>query len=139
MLSNEQLIRELYACAEGDRRDFGRFVSHFADEGYMRDMASGTDFRGQAIADSLNGLASAFPDVHRELLDIYVAGDVVVVEIAIRGTHRGELNLPSGPLAPTGKRIDVPGCDVFHVQNGKVTSFHCYNSPFTMLQQLGAL
>jgi predicted ester cyclase len=102
-------------------------------------MAAGLKLQGQALGDSINTFVSAFPDLHRELLHVYVAGDVVVVELAVRGTHRGELQLPSGRLAPTGKRIDVPSCDVFHVQNGKVTSFHCYNMPSAMLQQLGAL
>ena len=137
MLDNEEIIRELYAAGEGQGTDTEKFVSMFSDEGYMLDMASGTKFRGKAIGDSIAGLASAFPDVHRELLDIYVAENVVVVEIAIRGTHKGELALASGTLAPTGKAIDVPCCDVFHVESGKVISFHCYNLPSVMLQQLG--
>jgi predicted ester cyclase len=114
-----------------------KFVSMFSNEGYMMDMASGMKFRGQAIGDSIAGLASAFPDVHRELLSIYVAENVVVAEIAIRGTHKGKLPLPSGTLAPTGKAIDVPSCDVFHLENGKVISFHCYNEASVLLQQLG--
>jgi ketosteroid isomerase-like protein len=137
MTDNEQLIRELYACAEGDRGEFQKAASFFANDGFMLDMPTGKKFRGRAIGDSLEDFASAFPDVHRELLDIYVAGDVVVVELATRGTHRGELILPSGSLAPTGKRIDFPSCDVYHVRNGKVTSFHCYNTPSALLQQLG--
>ena len=137
MLDNEKLIRKLYTYAEGQGLDSGKFVSMFSDEGYMLDMASGTKFRGKAIGDSIAGLASAFPDLHRELLSIYVAGNVIVVEIAIRGTHKGELALASGTLAPTGKAIDVPCCDIFHVESGKVISFHCYNLPSAMLRQLG--
>ena len=137
MLSNEEFIRELYAAAEGQGLDTQKFVSSFSDEGYMLDMASGTKFRGQAIGDSTASLASAFPDLHRELLSIYVAENVVVVEIAIRGTHKGELALASGTLAPTGKTIDVPVCDVYHLEGGKIISFHCYNLPSVMLQQLG--
>ena len=137
MLDHEKFIREFYTYAEGDRMDVEKFVSMFSDEGYMMDMASGTKFRGKAIGDSIASLASAFPDLHRELLSIYVAENVVVVEIAIRGTHKGELALASGTLAPTGKPIDVPCCDVFHVESGKVISFHCYNLPSAMLQQLG--
>ena len=38
--------------------------------------------RGQAIGDSIAGLARTFPDVHRELLSIYVAENVVIVELA---------------------------------------------------------
>ncbi len=137
MPSNEEIIRELYAAGEGQGMDTKKFVSMFSEEGYMLDIPSGTKFRGQAIGDSIAGLARAFPDVHRELLDFYVTENVVVVELAIRGTHKGELALASGALAPTGKTIDAPCCDVFKLEGGKVTCFHCYNYPSVMLQQLG--
>jgi ketosteroid isomerase-like protein len=137
MLDQEKFIRKLYTYGEGQGLNTEKFVSMFSDEGYMLDMASGTKLRGKAIGDSIASLASAFPDVHRELLDIYVAKNVVVVEIAIRGTHKGELALASGALAPTGKAIDVPCCDVYHLEDGKIISFDCYNLPSAMLQQLG--
>jgi hypothetical protein len=85
MLGNEEIIRKLYAAAEGHGTDIEKFVSIFSDEGYMRDVPSGIEFRGQAIGDSIAGFVSAFPDVHRELFSIYVAENVVVVELAIRG------------------------------------------------------
>ena len=137
MLDNEGIIREIYAAAEGQGTNIEKFVSMFSPEGYMWDMASGMKFRGKAIGNSIASLASAFPDLHRELLKIHVAENVVIVELAIRGTHKGELRLPSGTLAPTGKVIDVPSCDVFHLEGGKIISFHCYNMPSVMLQQLG--
>jgi ketosteroid isomerase-like protein len=136
-LDNEEIIRKLYAAAEGPGMDTGKFVSFFSEKGYMYDVPSGTKFRGKAIGDSIAALAIAFPDVHRELLSIYVAENVVVVEIRIRGTHKGRLALGSKTIAPTGKAIDVPCVDVFHLESGKVISFNCYNSPFVMQQQLG--
>src|SRR6202142_3034764 len=137
MLDNEKFIRKLYTYAEGQGLDAEKFVSMFSDEGYMLDMASGTKFRGKAIGDSIAALASAFSDVHRELLSIYVTENVVVVELAIRGTHKGELALGSKTLAPTGKAIDFPCVDVFRLEGGKVTSFNGYNLPSVMQQQLG--
>src|ERR1700730_11636723 len=101
MLDNEKFIRKLYTYAEGQGLDTQKFVSMFSDEGYMLDMASGTKFRGKAIGDSIATLASAFPDLHRELLSIYVSENVVIVETAIRGTHKGELALSSKTIAPT--------------------------------------
>jgi SnoaL-like polyketide cyclase len=93
---------------------------------------------------SIAALAKAFPDVHRELLSVYVAENVVVVELRIRGTHEGELALGSKKLALgsktialTGKAIDVPCVDVFRLESGKVISFNCYNSASVMQQQLG--
>src|SRR6202162_452805 len=123
-LDNEVIIRKLYAAAEGPGMDTGKFVSFFSEKGYMYDVPSGTKFRGKAIGDSIAALASAFPDVHRELLSIYIAENVVVVELRIRGTHEGELALGSKTIAPTGKAIDVPCVDVFRLESGKVTSFN---------------
>ncbi|MBP0617763.1 nuclear transport factor 2 family protein [Jiella mangrovi] len=137
MRDNETIIRELYALAEGDGLDMERFVASFSDDGYMTNIPTGTTLKGRAIGEAIGGLAGAFPDIHRELFQIYIAGDVVIVELAIRGTHKGDLFLPSGVLAPTGRAIDVPCCDVFHLENGKVTSFHCYNAASVMAQQLG--
>jgi ketosteroid isomerase-like protein len=137
MPSNEEIIRELYAAGEGRGLDTKKFVSMFSEEGYMLDIPSGTKFRGQAIGESIAALASAFPDVHRQLLHFYVAENVVVVEHAIQGTHKGELALASRTLAPTDKKIDAPCCDVFKLEGGKITCFHCYNYPSVMLQQLG--
>jgi ketosteroid isomerase-like protein len=136
-LGNEEIIRKLYAAGEGPGMDTEQFVSFFSKEGYMCDVPSGTKFRGKAIGDSIAALASAFPDVHRELLSIYVTGSVVVVELRIRGTHKGELALGSKTIAPTGKAIDVPCVDVFRLESGKVISFNCYNLPSVMQQQLG--
>src|SRR6202167_1972428 len=84
-LDHEKFIRKLYTYGEGDQMDVEKFVSMFSDEGYMLDMASGTKFRGKAIGASIAALARAFPDLHRELLNIYVAENVVVAEIALRG------------------------------------------------------
>jgi ketosteroid isomerase-like protein len=137
MRDNEKIIRELYKVAEGDTLDLETFVSAFSEDGYMTDIPAGLTLRGKAIGDYLAALTSAFPDIHRELFGIHLAGDVVVVELAIRGTHTGDLSLPSGTLAPTGRTIDVPCCDVFHLEAGKVVSFHCYNALSVTQQQLG--
>ena len=67
MNKNEKLIHELCEAAEGRSLDPAKVVSLFAPDGYMWDMASGTKYRGQEIADSIVGLTRAFPDVHREI------------------------------------------------------------------------
>ena len=134
---NEEIIRKLYAAGEGPEMDTEKFVSFFSEEGYMYDVPSGTKFRGKAIGDSIAALAKAFPDVHRELLSIYVTGNVVVVEHRIQGTHKGKLVLGSKTIAPTGNAIDVPCVDIFRLEGGKVTSFNCYHLPSVMQQQLG--
>lgn len=131
-----QLIRDLYAAAEGETLDLSRFVSFFADDGYVRNVPAEMEFRGSDIAMVAGGMAKAFPDIHREIFSTYAMEGVVVVELAIRGTHTGDLVTPAGTLSPTGNTIDVPCCDVFQIKEGKVVSFHCYNTASIMQQQL---
>ena len=39
MLRNEEIVRELYAAAEGQGTDTEKFVSLFSEEGYMYDIS----------------------------------------------------------------------------------------------------
>lgn len=139
MKTNEEIIRQLYALAEGETKDTDRFVSMFAEDGYFFDVPAGKKYYGAEIGAPVDAYAATFPDMHRELFEVYVAGGVVTVELALQGTHLGALNLPGGTLKPTGRRMDAPCCDVFHLKDGKITSFHCYNMPSVLLQQLGVL
>ncbi|AEF21359.1 MULTISPECIES: ester cyclase [Pseudomonas] len=136
MHNDLQLIKDLYAAAEGKTLDVEKFVSFFAEDAYVRNVPAEVEFRGADIATVASSMATAFPDVHRELFSTYVTDGVVIVELAIRGTHKGDLVTPTGIIPPTGKTIDVPCCDVFHIEDGKVVSFHCYNAASIMQQQL---
>lgn len=127
--TNEALIRELYEVAEGKTLDADRFAALFANDGYFLDMSSGQRWTGKEVREPVNGLISAYPDIHRKLLKFYhTADDVVVVELKLQGTHKGDLPLPGGVLRATNKKFDVPCCDVWRVKDGKVKSFHCYNN-----------
>lgn len=133
--TNEALVKELYRVAEAKSLSADRFVSLFADDGYFVDMPSGQRWTGQEVREPVTGLISAYPDMHRELLKFYhTADDVVVVELKLQGTHMGDLPLPGGVLRATNKRFDVPCCDVWHLKDGKVKSFHCYNNLVAVLK-----
>ncbi len=138
MSDNIQTIRSLYVAAEGHSLDLAGFLSCFSEDAYVRNVPTGTDFRGPDIALVASGMADAFPDIHREIFDLYAMNDLVVVELAIRGTQDGPLVTPEGTVSASGKTIDVPCCDVFRLKEGKVTSFHCYNAASIMMQQLGS-
>jgi len=74
--------------------------------------------------------------MHRELYSLYFNEDVVVVELSLNGTHKGDLALPDGVIPPTNKEMHAPTCDVFHLKDGKVPSFHCYVAAPLLLKQL---
>ena len=139
MPTNEDIIRQVYAAAEADGLDPDKFVTLFAEQGYFLDMASGERWVGDDLRQPVMGLAKSFPDLHRQLLRFHSSGNAVVVELKLQGTHRDDLPVAGAVLPATGKTFDVPCCDVFHLEDGKVVSFHCYNMKSIWLDQLGAL
>jgi ketosteroid isomerase-like protein len=50
---------------------------------------------------------------------------------------KGDLVFAAGTIKPTRKAIQAPCCDVFHLKDGKVRSFHCYVAVPVLLEQLG--
>jgi predicted ester cyclase len=136
---NERVIRKLYGLAEAATKDSPQFVSLFAEGGYFYDVSAGKKYYGTDIGYTVEVYASAFPDMHRELYSLYCSDDVVVVELSLNGTHKGNLPMPDGFIPPTGKEMHAPCCDVFHLKDGKVVSFHCYLAASVLLGQLGVI
>ncbi|NLS20733.1 nuclear transport factor 2 family protein [Rhizobium sp. P40RR-XXII] len=137
MPTNEEIIRELYRTAEV--KDVAAFVALFAEGGYFWDVSAGAKYYGADIGKTVEIYATAFHDMHRELGNFYVTDDVVIVELTLNGTHTGPLALPAGTIPATGKEMHAPCCDVFHLKDGKVTSFHCYTAATIIMGQLGVL
>src|ERR1700748_390043 len=136
-IRNEKVIRTLYSLAEGNAKNTSAFIACFSDDGYFYDVAAGKKYYGKDIGATVDIYAAAFPDMHRELYDFYFDDDVVIVELSLNGTHNGGLAMPAGTIPPTGKKMKAPCCDVFHLKDGKVTSFHCYVAVPILLEQLG--
>jgi ketosteroid isomerase-like protein len=134
---NAAVIRALYASAEAAAKDTPKFVSMFAERGYFYDVGAGKKYYGPDIGYTVDNYATAFPDMHREFQDMYFDDDVVVVELTLNGTHKGDLEIPEGIITPTHKEMHAPCCDVFHLKDGKILSFHCYVAVPILLKQLG--
>jgi ketosteroid isomerase-like protein len=140
-MNNEQIIRKAYQTAED--KDVAGWVASFTPDGTFTDMSIGVTYRGASgptgLGKTVEVYASAFPDMHRELYRFFNSGDVVIVELALQGTHKGPLLTPMGTIPATGKRMDAPCCDVFRIVNGKIQSFNCYPSGTVIFAQLGVL
>ena len=135
---NEQIIRQAYKTAEN--KDLEGWVAAFTEDGTFTDESIGVIYRGpDELSKTVEIYARAFPDMHRELYRFYVTGDIVVVQLALQGTHLGPLSLPLGTVRPTGKRMDAPSCDVFELSDGKIKRFDCYPSGTVVLTQLGVI
>jgi ketosteroid isomerase-like protein len=137
-MNNEEFVRRAYEVAEA--KDIAAWIDCFNPDGVFVDESVGVTYSGPSeVAKPVENYGRAFSDMHRELYEVYVNGDDVVVELALQGTHDGPLWLPQGILPPTGNRMDAPCCDVFRLQNGKIHLFDCYPSGTVILSQLGVL
>jgi ketosteroid isomerase-like protein len=138
-MNNEQIVRRAYEVAE--KVDLKAWVECFTPDGTFTDMSINVTYRGaegpQGLAATVANYAKAFPDMHREIFKVWTLGDVVFVELALQGTHKGPLKMAEGVIPATGKRMDAPCFDVFHLANGKIATFHCYPSGTVVLSQLG--
>ena len=137
MTSNEEFVRNAYAIAEV--KDIEGWIDCFVSDGVFVDNSVAVTYRGPDVSKPVEYYGAAFSVMHRELYDVYVTGDVVVVQLALQGTHDGALHLPFGMLPATGKRMDAPCCDVFKLADGKIERFDCYPEGSVILSQLGVL
>jgi len=82
-------------------------------------------------------LFRAFPDFEMEIVEIVAAGEKAAVRWRANGTFDGSTNFEG--LAPNGSRVDVQGCDVLTVRDGRIQHNDAYMNGTEMLRQLGAL
>jgi ketosteroid isomerase-like protein len=137
-LDNEQLVRKAYQIAED--KDVAGWSAAFTVDGTFTDMSINVTWTGpDELPEQVENYARAFPDMHRELYQVYASGNIVVVQLALQGTQLGPLHLPAGTLPPTGKRMDAPCCDVFELIDGKIKRFDCYPEGTIILTQLGVI
>jgi steroid delta-isomerase-like uncharacterized protein len=123
-----------------------RFVEEFwssgnlaaADELIAQDATITLPGIGQVDHATLKGFArtlrDAFPDWHSTLEEMVGEADTVAERWTGTGTHQGEFQ----GIAPTGRRVKVPGVVFYRISSGKITEFHGLFDGVAMMQQLGA-
>ncbi len=87
----------------------------------------------------VTALRTAFPDIHFTIEDEVADGDQLAVRWTMRGTHRGDLVMPAGPIPPTGKQVQVSGITLIRFTEGKVVEEWQNADNLGFLQQLGVI
>jgi steroid delta-isomerase-like uncharacterized protein len=82
-------------------------------------------------------LFRAFPDFRLEILDVMATGEKVAMRWRATGNFDGTGRFEG--LMPNGAAIDVQGCDVLTVRNGRIQHNDAYMNAADMGRQLGAL
>ena len=104
------------------------------DTNFVRHRPPFDDYTGLRIhKERVRLIRSAYPD-HRTIIhDVLIDGDMVALWYTWRGTHTGE----GLSLAPTGKRVSVPGCDVYKIVDGMIVEEWDHEGFLSLFQQLG--
>jgi steroid delta-isomerase-like uncharacterized protein len=82
-------------------------------------------------------LFAAFPDFRFEILDVVAEGEKAAVRWRATGTFEGNTRFEG--MDPTGGRVDLSGCDMLTIRDGKIHRNDAYMNGAQMAQQLGAL
>ena len=82
-------------------------------------------------------LFAAFPDFELEIVEVIAEGDKAVVRWRANGTFSGSARFEG--LDPNGARVEIQGCDVLTVRNGRIQRNDAYLNAADLARQLGAL
>jgi steroid delta-isomerase-like uncharacterized protein len=116
--------------------DLDAVMDTFGDNASYDDEPWNEHHRGRdAVRSYYDGLLLAVPDLHIEVLSRHVAGDVVVLECEISGTHEGMWH----GLPGTGRPIRIPLCGIytFAGDGAEIAGERIYYDRATALEQVG--
>jgi predicted ester cyclase len=82
-------------------------------------------------------LFAAFPDFSFEILDVVETGEKAAVRWDATGCFTGSGRFEG--LDPNGARVDLQGCDMLTVRDGRIVHNDAYMNGAEMARQLGAL
>jgi steroid delta-isomerase-like uncharacterized protein len=82
-------------------------------------------------------LFRAFPDWKFEILDIVAEGERAAVEWGAKGTFNGDGRFQG--FEPNGATIEIRGCDVVTVRDGRMVGLEAYTDGMDIARQLGAM
>ena len=116
-----------------NRRDWARYRDVLHPE-YTFTGGDGQTQKGQDAGLAVGQMfATAFPDGRIDIQSVHTAGNVAIVEFTGRGTHKGDLM----GIAPTGRQITIPVCDILEIRDGKIIAEREYMDMLHLMQQLG--
>jgi len=115
------------------------FLKHSVTSGFLRHDLSGAFLvkhtGGAEVANFLQALFAAFPDIILDIKDLIASGDRVVIRYRFTGTHTGDL---FGAPA-TGKQVDFDGINIYRLEDKKVAEVWQLWDWAKVLDQIGIL
>jgi steroid delta-isomerase-like uncharacterized protein len=117
-------------------RDLDAMVAHM-DENVIEDITPVGILRGTSeVRDFFAALFAAFPDFEFTVEQSTSTAQVSAIQWRATGTFRGA---PFQGIEPTGRRVEIRGCDCLEVEDGKITRNTAYYDGAAFARGLGLL
>ncbi|MDP9277296.1 MAG: ester cyclase [Actinomycetota bacterium] len=119
------------------RQDVDAMEAHYEPGGGgpihgLVDLKVGENYRGW-----FETLFRAFPDWKFEILNLVADGERAAVEWRATATFDGDARFEG--LDPNGAKLDIQGCDMVTIRDGRISRIDAYASGTEIARQLGAL
>lgn len=98
----------------------------------MADLKAPSEFK-QWFANAF----TAIPDFRLEVLAIAASKETAAVRWRATGTFNGTAKFEG--LNPNGASIDIEGCDMLTIRDGRIVANHAYTNAAELARQLGAM
>ena len=132
MSENEQIVQAMLDLANGG--DGAAIHAYLADAMYVKDPALGISPASKMHAVQ-SALLAGFPDLQYRIIRTLAAGDSIVVECMLSGTHKGTF----AGVPPTDRTIEVPAAFSIDIVGGKVTDCRSYLDTISMMEQIAGV
>ena len=127
-----EVTRRYHAAWNG--RDADALVAAFTEDGRFCNPDTNPGVGGEALAEYIKGLWSAFPDFHIELFN---AGEIEPGLVAhhwlVKGTNTGQ-GVDGSAL--TGRALTLRGASIIRLDGEKIVSDQCYFDRVAVSEQL---
>ena len=131
--TNKEIIRRLYKEVWNERKI--NVIEELISKSHalIDPMIEGSSVGPSAYREQVQRLVSAFPDLRFTVDDYVCEKDKVVAVWCITGTHKGE----AFGIAPTNKRVSVPGITIHQLSGGKILDSQAVWDSLGLMVQLG--
>ncbi|MCC8244865.1 ester cyclase [Saccharothrix luteola] len=138
-MSRDDLARLEEACVKAwDQHDADGFASLLTEDCVVIDDMEPKPLRSRDAARRYaESWFTAFPDMRVQEKNRVIGDDGMAVELELKGTNTGPLEMGGTRLAPTGRRITA-GVNVFmKARGGRIREIHSHSDSLSMMSQLG--
>jgi steroid delta-isomerase-like uncharacterized protein len=118
-----------------NRHDADAVIALYAEGATYHNPRFDHPLKGQAIADFIKSVLTAYPDVRLEVISRGdIGGGLVATQMVLHATHTGSF-MDGTP--PTGRTVAYPLASFAKIEGDKIRSEHIYLDRQTVAEQLG--